>query len=123
VLPLCTCVLQTTLVHLYQTSSFLPSPLPTVASASLRLLYSFLYSEHINQIQVLSFLPFPFPPMHVLPLVCDSCPIILLLILLIKNILVNILFLVFKSTFKGIDFQKTFKICNHKIYICLDSWG
>jgi hypothetical protein len=46
------------LVHLYQTSSLLHSPLPIVASASLRLLYSFLYSEHINHIQVFGFLPF-----------------------------------------------------------------
>jgi hypothetical protein len=44
----CTCVLQPTLVHFYQTSSLLPSPLPIVASASLRLLYSLLYSKHIN---------------------------------------------------------------------------
>jgi hypothetical protein len=60
VLNLCICVLQTTLVHLCQTSSLLPSPLPTVASASLRLLYSLLYNEHINYIQVLGFLPFPY---------------------------------------------------------------
>jgi hypothetical protein len=53
----CTCVLQSTLVHLYQTSSLLPSPVPIVASASLRL-YSLLYSEHVNHIQV--FLPFPY---------------------------------------------------------------
>jgi hypothetical protein len=39
----CTCVLQPTLVHLYQTSSLLPGPPPIVASASLRLLYSLLY--------------------------------------------------------------------------------
>jgi hypothetical protein len=31
----CTCVLQPTLVHLYQTSSLLPNPLPEVTSASL----------------------------------------------------------------------------------------
>jgi hypothetical protein len=55
----CTCVLQRTLVHLYQTSSLLPGPLPIVASASLRLLYLFLYSEHINHLVVLGFLPFP----------------------------------------------------------------
>jgi hypothetical protein len=54
----CTDVLQPTLVHLYQTSSLLLSPLPIVASASLRLLYLLLYSEHINHIQVLGFLPF-----------------------------------------------------------------
>jgi hypothetical protein len=54
-------ILQPKLVHLYQTSSLLSSPFPTVASASLRLLYSFLYSEHINYIQVLCFLPFPYP--------------------------------------------------------------
>jgi hypothetical protein len=53
----CTCVL----VHLYQISSLLPGPLPIVASASLRLLYLLLYSEHINHIQVLGFLPFPHP--------------------------------------------------------------
>jgi hypothetical protein len=56
----CTCVLQPSLVLLYQTSSLLPSPLPRVASASLRLLYLLLYSEHINHIQVLGFLPFPY---------------------------------------------------------------
>jgi hypothetical protein len=44
----CTCVLQPTQVHLYQTSSLLPSHLPILASASLRLLYSLLYSGHIN---------------------------------------------------------------------------
>jgi hypothetical protein len=49
----CTCVLQLTLVHVYQTSSLLPSPPPIVALASLRLLYLFLYSKHINHIQVL----------------------------------------------------------------------
>jgi hypothetical protein len=36
----CICVLQSTLVHLYHTSLLLPSPLPIVASANLRLLYS-----------------------------------------------------------------------------------
>jgi hypothetical protein len=72
-----TCVLQSRLVHLYQTSSLLPSPLPIVASAILRWLYSLLCSEHINHIQVLGFLPFLIPPMHVLPLACDLCPIIL----------------------------------------------
>jgi hypothetical protein len=56
----CTCVLQPTLVHFYQTSSLLPSPLPIGASASLRLLYLLLYSEHINHTQVLGFLPFPY---------------------------------------------------------------
>jgi hypothetical protein len=63
----CTCVLQPTLVHLYQTSSLLPSPLPIAASDSLRLQYSLLYSEHINHIQVLGFLlslflPYAFSP-------------------------------------------------------------
>jgi hypothetical protein len=57
----CTCVLQSTLVHLCQTSSPLPSPLAIVASTSLRLLYSILCSEHINHIQILGFLPFPYP--------------------------------------------------------------
>jgi hypothetical protein len=52
------------LVHLCQTSSLLPGPLAIVASASLRWLYSLLYSEHINHIQVLGFLPFPIPPVY-----------------------------------------------------------
>jgi hypothetical protein len=56
----CTCVLQPTLVLLYQTSSLLSSLIPIVASASLRLLYSLLYSVHINLIQVLGFLPLPY---------------------------------------------------------------
>jgi hypothetical protein len=51
----------TPLVHLYQTSSLLPDPLPIVASASLRLLYLFLYREHINHIHVLGFFPLPYP--------------------------------------------------------------
>jgi hypothetical protein len=46
------------LVHLYQTSSLLPDHHPIVASASLRLLYSLLYSGHINHWQVLGFFPF-----------------------------------------------------------------
>jgi hypothetical protein len=54
-----TCVLQPTLVHLYRTSSILPTPLPMVASVNLRLLYSLFNREHINHIQVLSFLSFP----------------------------------------------------------------
>jgi hypothetical protein len=56
----CTCILQTTLFHLCQTSSLLPAPLSIVASASLRLLYSLLYTEYINHIQLLGFLPFPY---------------------------------------------------------------
>jgi hypothetical protein len=56
----CTCLWQPTLVHLYQTSSLLPGPLPIVASGNLKLLYLLLYSEHINHIQVLGFLYFPY---------------------------------------------------------------
>jgi hypothetical protein len=41
----CTCVLQPKLVPLYLTSSLLPGHLPIVTSASLRLLYLFLYNE------------------------------------------------------------------------------
>jgi hypothetical protein len=59
ILP-CTCVLQPTLVHLYHNSSLLPDLLPIVASARLRLLHLLLYSEHINHIQVLGFLLFPY---------------------------------------------------------------
>jgi hypothetical protein len=39
---LCTCLLQPTLVHLYQTTSLLPCPLTIVATACLKLLYLFL---------------------------------------------------------------------------------
>jgi hypothetical protein len=53
----CTRVLQPTLVHLYLTSSLLPGHLPIVASVTL-LLYSLLYSGHINHFQVSGFLPF-----------------------------------------------------------------
>jgi hypothetical protein len=35
----CICILQPKLVHLYQTSSLLPSPFPIVASVSSRFLY------------------------------------------------------------------------------------
>jgi hypothetical protein len=70
--------LQPELIHLYQISSLLPGHLPIVASVSSRLLYLLLYSEHIKHFQVLDFLPFPIPPVHVLPLACDPCPIILL---------------------------------------------
>jgi hypothetical protein len=66
-------VLQPKLVHLYQSPSLLFSPLPKVDLASLRLLYSFLYSKHINHNQVFSFLPLPYPscvepPLSVLPM-------------------------------------------------------
>jgi hypothetical protein len=53
-----TCVLQPTLVHLYQTSLILPGPLPIVSSANLRLFCLLLNKEHINHIQVLGFLSF-----------------------------------------------------------------
>jgi hypothetical protein len=55
---LCIYVLQPQLAHLNQSSSLL---LPMVASASLRFLYSFLYSEHINHIQAFGFLPLHYP--------------------------------------------------------------
>jgi hypothetical protein len=63
-----TCVFQPQLVHLYQTSSLLPSPLSIVALASLRLLYSLLYSEHINHYQGFGFLPLPYPSHAQFPL-------------------------------------------------------
>jgi hypothetical protein len=55
-----TCILQPPLVHLYQTSSLLLGPLPIVASANLKLLSLLLNREHINHIQVLGFLSFPY---------------------------------------------------------------
>jgi hypothetical protein len=73
-----TCVLQHTLVHLYQTSSLLPSPLLIVGSASLRLLYSLLSSDHINHIWLLSFLPCPYSSCACSPLSFWPCSIILL---------------------------------------------
>jgi hypothetical protein len=57
----CICVLQPKLIHLYQTSSLLPGHLLIVASVSLRLLYSLLYSGHIKHFEVLGFLPFLLP--------------------------------------------------------------
>jgi hypothetical protein len=56
----CICVLQPTLVHLYQTSLLLFGLLPIVASANLILLYLLLKREHINHIQVLGFFLFPY---------------------------------------------------------------
>jgi hypothetical protein len=56
----CTCVLQPKLIHLYQISSLLPSPLSIVALVSLRFLHLLLYSEYISHIQVLGLLPFPY---------------------------------------------------------------
>jgi hypothetical protein len=69
----CTCVLQPKLIHVYLTSSLLPGHLPTVASASSKLLYSLPYSEHIKHIQVLGFLSFPYSsylwsPLNVWPM-------------------------------------------------------
>jgi hypothetical protein len=49
------------LVHLFQSSSLLPSLFHMETLASLRLLYSFLYSEHIKLIQVFGLLPLPYP--------------------------------------------------------------
>jgi hypothetical protein len=57
----CICVLQLQLIHLYQSSSLLPSPLLMVTPASLKFLYSFMYSKHTNLIQVFGFLPLPYP--------------------------------------------------------------
>jgi hypothetical protein len=54
------------------TTSWSPSHM---ASASLRLLCSLLYGEHINH-----------TPVHVFPLVCDPCPIILLHLLWVYNL-------------------------------------
>jgi hypothetical protein len=55
-----TSVLQPERVHLYQTSSLLPCNLPIVASVSLTLLFSLLYSGHIKHFHILGFLPFPY---------------------------------------------------------------
>jgi hypothetical protein len=71
------------LIHLYQTSSLLPDPLPIMASASLRLLYSLVYSGHINHIQVLGFLPFPYFFRAHSPIVCDPCLIMITALLLL----------------------------------------
>jgi hypothetical protein len=60
----CTCVPQSELVHVYQTSPLLASHLPIVASTRLRLFYLLLYSGHIKHFKVLGFLlgflPFPY---------------------------------------------------------------
>jgi hypothetical protein len=59
-LPPCTCVLQSSLVHFYQTYLLLLGLIPIVAPANLRLLYLLLNKEHINHIWVLGFLPFAY---------------------------------------------------------------
>jgi hypothetical protein len=74
----CICVSQPTLVSVYQISLLLPGHLLIVASASLILFYSLLYSEHINHIQVFGFLPFPYfshahSPLSVWP-ISDNIP-------------------------------------------------
>jgi hypothetical protein len=56
----CMCALHSKLVHLYQTSSLLPSPLPTVPSASLRLLY-FSYTVSTSTTFKFSVLPLSYP--------------------------------------------------------------
>jgi hypothetical protein len=66
----CMYVLQLQLIHLFQSSSLLPSPLPVVALASLKFRYSFLYSEHIKHIKVFGFLPRLYLSLHNHPLVC-----------------------------------------------------
>jgi hypothetical protein len=73
----CACILEPELINLYQTSSLLPGHLPLVTSVVLRLLYQLLYSGHIKHFQVLGFLPFPIPPVCILPLGCDPRPILL----------------------------------------------
>jgi hypothetical protein len=67
----CIYILHPQLVHLYQSSLLLISSLPMLAPASLRFLYSFLYTKHINCIQVffnllpLHYLPCMWPPLSV----------------------------------------------------------
>jgi hypothetical protein len=56
----CIYVLQPQLVHFYQSSLLLSSPLPMVAWTSLSCLYSFLYSKNINRTQAFGFLPLPY---------------------------------------------------------------
>jgi hypothetical protein len=74
----CTSVLQPELIYLYVTSSLLVSHLPILTSVILQLLYYLLCSGHIKHFQVLGFLPFPNPPVCVLPLAWDPCLLILL---------------------------------------------
>jgi hypothetical protein len=57
-------------------------PFPLVAFTNLELLYLLLYSEHINHIQVLGFLPFPYSSCAHSPHTVWSIPIILLHIIL-----------------------------------------
>jgi hypothetical protein len=65
-------VLQPKLAHFFQTSSLFTSPLPTLASASLRLLYLLQYSEHINHIHIFGFFPLPYPSCAQSPLSMTS---------------------------------------------------
>jgi hypothetical protein len=79
----CTSVLQLELIHLSKTSSLLPGHLCIVTSVSLRLLYSLLNSGQIEHFKTLGSLPFPIPPVCVLPLACNLCPIVLLHLFLV----------------------------------------
>jgi hypothetical protein len=52
----------------------LPNQLPMVALVSLKFLYSFLYSKHINLIEVFDFLPLPYPSLAQPPLSVTCVP-------------------------------------------------
>jgi hypothetical protein len=82
---LCRCVLQSKLIHLYQTSSLFPSPLPIVASPSLKLcIHSYTVSTSTTFKFMVS-VPFSLPPVCDFPLVSDLCPIILLHLFYVYN--------------------------------------
>jgi hypothetical protein len=93
----CTCVLQPKLVHLYQTPSLLPSPLPIVASAVSDYYIHFYTMSTSATYKFLVSFPFPIFPMCVLPLVCDLCQKILLHLFWLYNLhmMENMRFLAF----------------------------
>jgi hypothetical protein len=105
----CTCVLKPILVHLHQTSSLLPSPLPIVATASLRLLYSLQYSQHTNYIQVLGFLPFPYSSCVHSPLTHNPCLTIILHLFHIYNLHMreNVIFALLRLTLLKMMFSSS----------------
>jgi hypothetical protein len=89
------CALHLQLICLFQFSSFFPSPLPMVTLASLKCLYSFLYSEKSNHIQVFSFLPLPFPCLPQLPLSVNCATLQLLFYIYNPHMMENMQLLAF----------------------------
>jgi hypothetical protein len=73
----CTCVLKPTLIHLYQTPSRLPCPLPIIGLCQFKITLSAHQGAH-QPLSSFGFPTFPYSSCVCSPLVCGPCPIILL---------------------------------------------